>query len=410
VKKLTNFRGAYSRLYPVATDSSNRQGTLYLFDVAAVTEAGIAQTIDKQEQKYPRSRVDQAQESDLTGSYSTLTSLSELTANKVPFTASATTLFAKNHQRVGLYIKTVGSGYTHLRVALHDSGDNLLNSVDIPIADITSVGANAWIYADLPYILTPGDSYHYHVYMAGFTSGTSCAIAKSAGNLIAFREMYRPDSGKYGGTSEADVVIIKDKAGTRWAAANISTTDDITTPGTGYSALTAQDVMAVDFSNPANWAAWSYNNFIGIDMATGRLKMPSGIDVRKYFAEFNTFLSFDEVDARSILRHNRTIPLEDELNWITTSLLTGQDSRYTESQTTGTGTAEFPQYIIYARTGEDERIRLEITWDTDETSLTYGMPTVIVYQISHDAGASYYTLATETISYSAGTRTGNTWS
>lgn len=314
--KVTQFRGPYAQIFdPSEFPPNGEHGKLFRVNTQMVTAAGASQSRNVQEQFYPLSRVDDKQDSDVTGSYSTIANtLSEASSDKVSFVPTTGLLFAANHNRIGLYIKNPGSGYTHLRIVLHDSSHNALNSVDIPIADIVAVGANAWIYADIPYTVTPGSTYHYHAYSFGFTSGTTCSIAKSASNEWAFREMYKPTSGKYGSGSQPDVVTIVDGAGTPVVADNASTADDIVTPGDGFAAETAVDVMAVDFSDNSVWQAWSYNNFIGIDLATGRIKLPNGYDIADYFFEGNIASDINDIDARAILRNGSEQSVEDYLD------------------------------------------------------------------------------------------------
>jgi hypothetical protein len=313
--KITQFRGAWARIFdPTEFAPTNEHGKLFYSNTALVTAAGGAQTRLVQEQAYPRSRLDQKQDSDLTGNYITLAdSLSEAAQDKANFTPATGLLFSDLHNRVGVYIKTVGSGYTHLRIVLHDASNNNLNQVDIPYADVAAVGANAWIYADLPYNVTPGQPYHYHIYSLNFSGGSTCQIAKSAGNAIAFRELYKPSAGKYGGVNQADVVVIKDALDAATVSANPSTVDDITSPGEGFSSEVAYDLMAVDFSNDLVWQSWGYYNYIGIDLLNGRIKLPNGLLIADHFWEGNIINTFDGIDARSILRNSSGESVEDAL-------------------------------------------------------------------------------------------------
>lgn len=71
------------------------------------------------------------------------------------------------------------------------------------------------------------------------------------------------------------------------------------------------------------------------------------------------------------------------------------------------GTAAEPETLTYSR--GDERLEMNITWGA--SGGTAGNPTSIAYRYSADAGATWASLGTETITYdSAGNVTGTTWS
>jgi hypothetical protein len=301
-QKLNKYRGAYARILPVTGDATNRRGLVSLFPVNLTNDIGASLERFQQEQQYPVSRLDQKQET-TSSNYSVLTTLSEDTADRAPFTVSTGLLFATTHNRVGLYVKTKGSGYTHLRIVLHDAGNNSLGSIDIAIADFADA---SWKYADITATLVAGQTYHYHAYVIGFTSGATPVLG-SNGTTIAFREMYKPQAGLYGSSSGASVVNILTESGTRLVPVHAPGDD------TGFWS-SGLDIMAVDFSNDTTWTNWEYYNHIGIDVVNGRVKFPSGMTIATYYLEFNTLLPIVNVDSRSIFLHEVGRSLSDWLN------------------------------------------------------------------------------------------------
>jgi len=80
---------------------------------------------------------------------------------------------------------------------------------------------------------------------------------------------------------------------------------------------------------------------------------------------------------------------------------------WTYSQTVGTGTTDYPQYITLANS--NWRIRQEITWGAI-SGLTTKRPDSIVYQLSWDSGTTYVNYATKTYTYTSEILTGISWS
>lgn len=328
--KITLFRGAYAPIYFVSGDSTFRQGTLLLHDIEAVKVNGLPQdNFYDNEQQYPLNRVDQREEDYSSGSgYSVPVSLSELSADKRNFTVGAlvndgtsyytTQNFAENHNRIGIYLTNGGSvtGFTHLRITLHDPGNTQEGQVDIPIADLQSVGTG-WIYANMSAILTNAVTYHYHFEMIGETSPTPPVLGNQTGtgaDTLAFREMYLPIGGKYGTINEDDVVVPLDNTGSRLSLTRNSGDDDIITPGDGFlgeSTGSNYDLMIADFSNSTLWQNWRYEDYVGIDLDLGRLKISPSLNVRNLFVEFNIIEGIDEQDAKNVLRHSRTESTEE---------------------------------------------------------------------------------------------------
>lgn len=254
------------------------------------------------EQQNPLSRVDQREE-DTTGNYSVQTSLSEAAADKIPFTPSTTTLFSDRFKRFGVFLKNKGSGYTSLVFDFHDSGNNLLFSRSIPYASLNdNAGAGAWNYVSHGllgniYTLVPGNTYHVHCYVVGFTVGTTPTLGMSATNLISYREMYYPEPGL--GVASDDAPYIQQWVGLAPTGALVThgPNDDDLAPFAGESVL---DIMAVDLSSEAYWQAFTYQNYIAVDVKTGRIKVPLNLNVFQYLWSFNVTRSNSSADALTL--------------------------------------------------------------------------------------------------------------
>jgi len=85
-------------------------------------------------------------------------------------------------------------------------------------------------------------------------------------------------------------------------------------------------------------------------------------------------------------------------------LMSTQGWAYSES--VGSGTSAYPQYIILS--SGVHRIRQNITWAS--TSAQTKNPSVIVYQYSSDSGTIYVTIATKTYTYATDQLTAIAWS
>jgi hypothetical protein len=323
--KTTKYRygaGALGRFYaaPVywtAADPGFQEGTLFLEDIECVKENGDSQAITEIEQEYPVNRVDQREDSTAGSGYAVPVSLVENAANRRAFTVGALVNdgtqyyqvqeFEEDHSRVGIYITNGGSisGFTHVRVTLHNSVDSSLGTADIAIADLISVGTG-WIYIDLSAVLVNGLTYHYHFELIGESAPTTAVLGNQSGtdaDTLTFREMYLPTGGKYGSASEDDVVNFRDKAGARLITINSSGDDDIVSPGDGFIGISGLDIMVEDFSNATYWLNWKYQDYVGVDMALGKIKVPSSESVFELFAEFNVKEGLNEQDSKNYLRH-----------------------------------------------------------------------------------------------------------
>ena len=101
---------------------------------------------------------------------------------------------------------------------------------------------------------------------------------------------------------------------------------------------------------------------------------------------------------------NRDIGLFSNVGHTLDNIISTQN--WTYSETVGTGTTNYPQYILY--TNGTDIIRLNCTW-TSTTAQTYN-PSVIVYELSQDSGTTYATITTKTYSYTSDRLTGISWS
>lgn len=333
--KITLYRNAFAPVYEVSGDATFRQGTMYLEDIELMKVDGNSQDNDYDvEQEFPINRVDQREEDFSSGTgYSVPVSLGEGASDKRTFTVGAAVNdgtndytvqdFAGNFTRVGVYVTNGGSvtGFTHMRISLHNSADSLLDSYDVPIADLTTLGTG-WFYADMSATLTVGLTYHFHFELVGETAPTTVILGNQSGtgaDTLAFHEMYLASAGKYGGANEADVLKLLDSGGSRQVPIRATGADDISSPGDGFlgkATGTNYDVMLVDFSNTTFWEDWRYEDYIGIDPALGKVKIPPSLDVRTLFAEYNTFEGINALDAKNFLRHNKTQSVEENLEEI----------------------------------------------------------------------------------------------
>lgn len=268
------------------------------------TAGGTPLAYNQIESQYPLSRVDQRSE-DTVGNYSVQTSLIEAPSDIIPFTPTVGLLFSSRFKRFGVFLKTRGSGYTDLVFDFHDSGNNLLFSRSIPYASLNDAGgAGAWNYVshgllDNIYTLTPGSTYHVHCYVIGFTVGTTPVLGRSAGGVIAFRAMYRPEAG-VGVLTNPDRPFIQTIDGSNNLIPLIAengVNDDDTQPFAGESKV---EIMAADFSDTAYWESFTYQNYIAIDPATGRIKLKFNINYMQLFWSFNTVRAIADTDALTI--------------------------------------------------------------------------------------------------------------
>lgn len=315
--KLTTLRGPHAIIWPVSPDpTGGRLATLMLRPVVVRTELGAHQDREDQEQQYPVNRLDQAQEDVSGAGYTTNDILSELLVDRIPFTPDPDYFFTGSHSRIGVYVNTIGSGYTSLRFELHDTGNNNLAQADIPYAFLTT----GWNYVENPWSVMPGVPYHYHVWSEGFTGGQTAILGNDvSGTLIAFRELYLPDAGKFGRPDWSDVVNWKNPDNTNMIAVRSSGDDDITSPGDGFLGGSGLDVMAADLSDDLFWQAAQHRDFILIDLHNGRIKLPASLAFGTYadeiYAEYNIQEGLDAVDARNVLMHRSESSVEDWIKW-----------------------------------------------------------------------------------------------
>lgn len=302
--KKTLYRGVNAPVYPFSGDGTGRCGTVYKYSILTKTVNGDENLLVDTEQLYPVSRVDQKNETTSGTAYSLTTSLSE-SDKIITFTPSDPDLlpFSLQHNRVGFYVSSIGSGYTNIRVVLHNSSHYQVGSASILLASVI-VG---WNYVDIPVTLVEGEACHYHIYIEGFSSGSTPTLATNASAALAFREMYKPTAGKYGSLNFADIIKIINSSGTALVPVRSSGAD------VGYVGASGLDIMPVDFSNDATWLAWEYNGYVGVDLRTGRIKLPSGYNVANYYVEFNTSVLVEYLDTKMLYKHNSQQSLEDWL-------------------------------------------------------------------------------------------------
>lgn len=323
ISKTSLYRGAYAPVYPVLGDDTYTKGMVFKRNEGITTVDGNTQSMGSQEQYYPVSRKDQTI-SDVTGDpYSLQTSVLETPAiHKIDFTPTSGLYNSEYHNRIGFYTKsvgTIGAGIPIIYLVIHDAGDNLIGDViEIDADDFVVAGVDNWIYANHPITLTPGSPYHYHIYTAlGWTAQPTIAT-ESTGADVSYSQFYKPAAGKARGSIYADdVVKVLNSAGSEVVTENLFDADIMADIEDGFkrqSTGTNYDYIAVDFSNDTDWTNWiGYQDFIGIDLITGRIKLPSGLalNANDLFLEFNTKNFISEIDTKTVFIHETGQALED---------------------------------------------------------------------------------------------------
>jgi len=312
--KVTHLRGEYSRLY-VEDPSTPRKARFYIDDNKEIsTSTGYDYNYWDAEQIFPVSRLDQKRETGGPGTPRTIDDWDEETEiipegpintrTIIYFTPSSDLLHSEFHQRVGVKITNpIPSSTGDLRVILHDSSHNQIGSIsDKPEDELVS----GWNYVELEAELIPGNEYHYHIFVVGRAGGTSPTLETDGSDEIYFRELYKPRSGLYKSTNGINFL---EKGGSTLVTERTSTGD---AEGSRYD-VGVLDVLGVDLSNDTIWDTWEYEDYIGIDVKTGRIKFPSGYDARDYYIEINLKDPITRIDAKSILRHGETRSVEDQL-------------------------------------------------------------------------------------------------
>jgi hypothetical protein len=179
---------------------------------------------------------------------------------------------------------------------------------------------NGWVYFDIPVVLNYGETYHYHVISENLSGGTTAQIGTNNLGVPAFRELYRPLGGRYGGANTYDVIHVLDSSFVDLVPANPPNVDEIVNCGDGYSSATELDIMAVNF-DALDWNTFTYNNYILVDLKKGRVKLPSSIltttNVLNAHVTYNTVTAIDKLSSKEIYKHGTTQSLDDWLEkWI----------------------------------------------------------------------------------------------
>lgn len=118
--------------------------------------------------------------------YTLLTSVNETAGNYIEYVPKARTLSG-----FGIYIDTVPS--TSLTIALHDQSDNLVASVTVSNANLTT-GFNE-IYLSSPFTYIKGSTYHVHMYQTG--TGGKLGVSVADELTDAYLEVYSESNASY---------------------------------------------------------------------------------------------------------------------------------------------------------------------------------------------------------------------
>ena len=308
------FRGAYSTLIErnaqqgyVITDPAIDENSFFC------KEDGItALTLFDMEQVYPVSRKAVFRMTGADLSVGIKTALSELSTDKIPFTFPAG-LNSTTHKWSRFKCHTVGSGYTNLRVIIHDSLDSELANKLVPIGDIV---AGQWFYMEhLADIFIEGETYHYHIYVNdGSYVSQPFIYTNIAGDMAEayFQCYYKPTAGLY---KSADVYNIVDSSEISLIETR-GVGDDIVVGGVFPDEDGTLDVLPIDFSNETFWDSWEYGTYIGVDCVNGRIKLPSGYLISDYFMEFNFNFLVRELNSKFLKMYNEDVSIEDHLKTI----------------------------------------------------------------------------------------------
>jgi hypothetical protein len=351
--KTTPFRDNNSKLYIDEDDFT--KANLYLgTDKEICTSTGRSLNYWSVEQQYPVSRVDDSyitgtDEKPISDYSSTLQIIGESDTgdSKIYFTPGSNTIAGENHQRVGFYIadKKVEAPdpYTSIDVVIHNASDEQQGNQIVKLYD--DIVDDDWNYWELSVTLNKGETYHYHVFMVDRVGGIATLRSNTSTTGVNFVEMYKPYTGLY---EDNDVIIFRDTSGSI-ITERLSNGD---AAGARYDESTL-DIMGVDFSNDSIWDTWEYEEYIGVDIVTGRVKFPPGYNAHDYWVEFNFKELTTTLDAKSILRHGEAISVEDSFRNMETDVIfhtMHSDGTVTPGDltyiTTSTGASVLTKYSI----------------------------------------------------------------
>ena len=299
--RVLSFRGAYSLLeleaagqYRLIEDPVPSSINQYFCQVD-----GTMLTRAMMEQQFPVSR---KAVYNLTGAlhYEVKLGISENLADKCPFTLPID-LNSNTHKWSRFKCKTVGSGYTNLRVKIHNS-TSAITLVDqlIPIGDLV---ADEWCYIEeVVATFTLGETYHYHVYIDGIVDPgpgnypelyTNTAHSMEEG---CYQFYFTPTAGLF---PSADVINLLDSLGVDIIAAR-APGDDIVDGGVFPDEDGTLDVMSANFTDDGDWLAWENGDYFGIDALTGKIKFPASYVAPINYGEFNAKLYLTEINDKFI--------------------------------------------------------------------------------------------------------------
>ena len=226
-------------------------------------------------------------------------------------------LNSTKHVRVGFKIMQRNSGYMNLKVSLRDSSGFEVGSGTIDFNDIPDI-SGTWFYIEVPYAtMVPLAEYTYHLYAEGTSGGTSYpTIATTNGTFATafFKGYYKPSSGVYYNYAGENAMRIL--YGSPFPSGDTLTplvpvrTALADVPGSDEGVL---DYYSVDFSDNNVFLNWSYENYIGIDILRGRIKLPAGLDVNNYYIEFNAKFLHSELNTKTLKATGQNYSLEEKL-------------------------------------------------------------------------------------------------
>lgn len=114
-------------------------------------------------------------------------------------------------KRVYIKIKTKGTGYTDLRVEIHDASHAQQGETAIVLfADIV---VDEWLPCDIPVTLSTGTTYHYHLYSTGtvtLTPDVYCLSPGSNDKEMLYLQYYTADPGTTPEIDASECVLFSD--------------------------------------------------------------------------------------------------------------------------------------------------------------------------------------------------------
>ncbi len=214
------------------------------------------------------------------------------------------------HNRVGFKLISKGEGYNKITVSLRNEANVELITGSIDYGDLPS--EENWFYIELFFSNIPENAvYSYHLYVEETSVSLVLPTIQTAVDedfSEAYHKFYyKPEPGSYYDASGPSIMRILDIQGNPLVIPRTIWDD---TPGSDEDTL---DFYPVDFSNDLDFETWEYEKYIGIDIFTGRIKFPIGLNPNNFYIEFNANLDHATLNSKGLKKHNQNYSLEDDV-------------------------------------------------------------------------------------------------